>query len=80
MPTINPPWRGERLIVTPRRGATPQAGLLAGAGLHAIRYHRERLVDDHAAAAALAEGKASQKRRPLAIVARARRGRRATRR
>lgn len=37
-------------------GAMRQAGLLAGAALHAIEHHVERLADDHANARRLAEG------------------------
>ena len=33
-----------------------QVGVLAAAGLHAIDHHRDRVIDDHANAAALAEG------------------------
>ena len=37
-------------------GAMRQVGVLAAAGRHALDHHRERMVDDHASAAALAEG------------------------
>ena len=37
-------------------GGWRQAGLLAGAGLHALHHHRERLVEDHENAAELAAG------------------------
>ncbi len=37
-------------------GAMRQAGVLAAAGLHALDHHVERLADDHANAARLAEG------------------------
>ncbi len=37
-------------------GAMRQVGVLAAAGRHALDHHRERVVDDHANAAALAEG------------------------
>ncbi len=37
-------------------GGLRQAGLLAAAGLHALDHHVERLADDHANAAALADG------------------------
>lgn len=37
-------------------GGWRQAGLLAGAGLHALHEHRERLGEDHEAATALAAG------------------------
>lgn len=37
-------------------GAMRQAGLVAAAGQYAIDYNRARMVDDHANAAALAEG------------------------
>src|SRR5262249_40915666 len=37
-------------------GGMRQAGVLAAAGLHALRHHRERLVEDHAHARRLAEG------------------------
>lgn len=37
-------------------GAMRQAGLLAAAALHALEHHVERLADDHALAARLAEG------------------------
>jgi threonine aldolase len=37
-------------------GAMRQVGVLAAAGRHAIDHHRERVVEDHANAAALAEG------------------------
>jgi threonine aldolase len=37
-------------------GGWRQAGLLAAAGQHALRHHRERLAEDHEAAAELAEG------------------------
>ena len=40
-------------------GGWRQAGLLAAAGLYAVRHHRERLLDDHAVAAELADGLAS---------------------
>ena len=36
-------------------GGTRQAGILAAAGLHALDHHIERLADDHAHAALLAE-------------------------
>ena len=37
-------------------GGMRQAGLLAAAALHALRHHRQRLVDDHANAQTLARG------------------------
>lgn len=37
-------------------GAMRQAGVLAAAGLHALRHHMARLADDHARARRLAEG------------------------
>lgn len=37
-------------------GAMRQSGILAAAALHALEHHRERLVEDHASAARLAEG------------------------
>jgi threonine aldolase len=37
-------------------GGLRQAGILAAAGLHALDHHVERLADDHANAARLAEG------------------------
>jgi len=37
-------------------GAMRQAGIIAAAGLHAIEHHIDRLADDHANAARLAEG------------------------
>lgn len=37
-------------------GGMRQVGVLAAAGLHAIDHHRDRVIDDHANAAALAEG------------------------
>ncbi|HVS69283.1 MAG TPA: GntG family PLP-dependent aldolase [Mycobacteriales bacterium] len=37
-------------------GAMRQAGVLAAAGLHAVRHHVARLADDHARARRLAEG------------------------
>ena len=37
-------------------GGMRQAGILAAAGLHALAHHVERLAEDHANAAALAEG------------------------
>ncbi|MEZ5245477.1 MAG: low-specificity L-threonine aldolase [Acidimicrobiales bacterium] len=37
-------------------GGLRQAGVLAAAGLHALEHHVERLADDHANAARLAEG------------------------
>ncbi|MBC7835185.1 MAG: aminotransferase class I/II-fold pyridoxal phosphate-dependent enzyme [Phycisphaerales bacterium] len=37
-------------------GAMRQAGLLAGAALHALDYHVDRLADDHERARALADG------------------------
>ena len=40
-------------------GAMRQSGFLAGAALHAIDHHRERLTEDHARARRLAEGIAS---------------------
>lgn len=36
-------------------GAMRQSGVVAAAGLHALRHHRERLVDDHRRARRLAE-------------------------
>ncbi|MEJ3743682.1 GntG family PLP-dependent aldolase [Actinomycetes bacterium KLBMP 9797] len=45
-------------------GGMRQAGVLAAAGLYALRHHIERLADDHARAARLAAGLA-----PLGIVA-----------
>lgn len=41
-------------------GSLRQVGVLAAAGQHAIDHHRERLVDDHANAARLAERLADQ--------------------
>jgi threonine aldolase len=40
-------------------GGWRQAGMLAAAGLHALDHHVERLADDHARAARLAEGLAT---------------------
>ena len=40
-------------------GALRQAGVLAAAGIHAIDHHLDRLADDHANAARLAEGLSS---------------------
>jgi threonine aldolase len=40
-------------------GGWRQAGMLAAAGLHALDHHVERLADDHARAARLAEGLAA---------------------
>lgn len=37
-------------------GGWRQAGLLAAAGLHALRHHRARLAEDHEAAELLADG------------------------
>ena len=37
-------------------GAMRQSGFLAGAAIHAIDHHQERLVEDHARARRLAEG------------------------
>jgi len=37
-------------------GAMRQVGVLAAAGRHALDHHRERVVEDHANASALAEG------------------------
>jgi threonine aldolase len=37
-------------------GGMRQAGLLAAAGIHALRFHVERLADDHARARRLADG------------------------
>ena len=37
-------------------GGFRQAGIIAGAALHALTHHRARLIDDHANARALAEG------------------------
>lgn len=37
-------------------GGMRQVGILAAAGLHALNNHRERMVDDHANAEALAKG------------------------
>lgn len=37
-------------------GATRQAGILAAAGLYALKHHVERLAEDHARARRLAEG------------------------
>jgi len=39
-------------------GAMRQVGLIAAAGLHAVEHNRERMVDDHANAEALAAGMA----------------------
>jgi threonine aldolase len=44
-----------RLIRKRMGGGMRQAGVLAAAGLHAIRHHIARLADDHARAARLAE-------------------------
>lgn len=45
----------EARLVRRRLGGTMrQAGILAAAGLHALRHHRARLVDDHARARLLA--------------------------
>jgi len=52
----------QRLIAEARRwrkllgGAMRQSGVLAAAGLYALEHNVERLADDHANAAALAEG------------------------
>jgi len=45
-------WRVRRRL----GGGMRQAGLLAAAGLHALRHNQERLVDDHARAERLARG------------------------
>jgi threonine aldolase len=47
----------ERARIVRRRlgGSMRQAGILAGAGLYALDHHRERLADDHARAARLAQ-------------------------
>jgi len=51
-----------RLIETARRirkmlgGGMRQAGILAAAGIHALRHHVERLAEDHANAGRLAQG------------------------
>ena len=37
-------------------GGMRQAGIIAAGALHAVRHHRERLVEDHANARALADG------------------------
>jgi threonine aldolase len=37
-------------------GGMRQAGILAAGALHALQHHRQRLIDDHANARALAEG------------------------
>jgi threonine aldolase len=37
-------------------GGVRQAGIVAAGALHALRYHRERLAEDHANARRLAEG------------------------
>jgi threonine aldolase len=57
---------GSRALVTAARrlrkrlgGGMRQAGVLAAAGLYALEHHRERLVQDHANARALAEGLAN---------------------
>ncbi len=48
-------------------GGMRQAGILAGAGRHAIEHHIARLADDHANATRLAAGLA--KHQPLAVAA-----------
>jgi threonine aldolase len=40
-------------------GGMRQAGIIAAGALHALEHHRQRLVDDHAAARALAQGLAA---------------------
>ncbi|UQA59356.1 low-specificity L-threonine aldolase [Polyangium aurulentum] len=51
----------EQTIVAARRfrkmlgGGMRQAGVLAAAALHALEHHRERMVDDHAAARTIAD-------------------------
>jgi threonine aldolase len=40
-------------------GGMRQAGIIAAGALHAVRHHRERLVEDHARARRLAEGLAA---------------------
>jgi threonine aldolase len=37
-------------------GAMRQVGVIAAAGLHALEHHRDRVIEDHANAASLAEG------------------------
>jgi len=41
-------------------GGMRQAGIIAAGALHALEYHRDRLVEDHANARALAEGLAER--------------------
>jgi threonine aldolase len=57
---------GPRELITEARhwrkmlgGGLRQVGVLAAAGLHALDHHVERLADDHANAARLAQGLAS---------------------
>jgi len=47
-------WRVRRRL----GGGMRQSGFLAAAGIYALEHHRERLVEDHARARALAEGAA----------------------
>jgi threonine aldolase len=48
-------WRLRRRL----GGAMRQSGILAAAGLHALRHHRDRLPDDHARARRLASAASS---------------------
>ena len=50
--TMERAWREKHLF----GGAMRQAGIVASAGVYALRYHVERLADDHARARRLAEG------------------------
>jgi threonine aldolase len=50
--TIDPARRFRKML----GGGMRQAGIIAAGALHALEHHRERLVDDHANARALAEG------------------------
>jgi threonine aldolase len=62
---------GEEFVARARRnrkllgGGMRQAGIVAAGALHALRHHRERLVDDHRNARALAEGLAATRRLSL---------------
>ncbi|WP_431872519.1 threonine aldolase family protein [Nocardiopsis eucommiae] len=49
--TVRRARRGRKLLGAGMR----QAGIIAAGALHALRHHRERLVEDHARAARLAE-------------------------
>jgi threonine aldolase len=54
-PFIDEAWRCKQQM----GGAMRQAGIIAAAGVYALRHHVKRLADDHANAQRLAEGLAS---------------------